>query len=91
MSGENFYLNVSQGIMSNTFKRSTEFLLANLGKEKKVEWHKPTNFLNTKKVVYKSLLQYNWRVNFEKDKKYNEIFIFSTRFEHKCTTFLRLT
>ncbi|XP_074322991.1 CENP-B homolog protein 2-like [Apium graveolens] len=59
-----FHLKVSQGTISNTLKRSADYLAANyLEKRKDIKRHKPTKYPDMEKVLYEWFLQYQDRVN----------------------------
>ena len=55
---EKYHLKVSQGTISNTIKRSAEYLSANLEKGGDVKRHKPAKFPEMEKVIYEWFLQY---------------------------------
>ncbi|XP_074350027.1 CENP-B homolog protein 2-like [Apium graveolens] len=59
-----FHLKVSQGTISNTLKRSADYLAANyLEKRKDIKRHKPAKYPDMEKVLYEWFLQYQDRVN----------------------------
>ncbi|XP_074359364.1 ARS-binding protein 1-like [Apium graveolens] len=59
-----FHLKVSQGTISNTLKRSADYLAANyLEKRKDIKRHKPSKYPDMEKVLYEWFLQYQDRVN----------------------------
>ncbi|XP_074325951.1 CENP-B homolog protein 2-like [Apium graveolens] len=59
-----FHLKVSQGIISNTLKRSADYLAANyLEKRKDIKRYKPAKYPDMEKVLYEWFLQYQDRVN----------------------------
>ena len=60
---EKFQLKVSQCTISNTLKRSAEYLSANLERGSDIKQHKPAKFPNMEKVVYEWFLQYQDHVN----------------------------
>ncbi|CAK8567218.1 unnamed protein product [Lathyrus sativus] len=76
---EKFQLKVSQGTISNTLKRSDDYLSAEIEKEKvEIKRHKPAKYPDMEKVVYEWFLQHQERVNItgelilQKAKRYNE-------------------
>ncbi|KAH1190680.1 ARS-binding protein 1 [Glycine max] len=59
-----FELKVSQGTISNTFKRSDDYLSAEIEKRRvEIKRHKPTKYPDMKKVIYEWFLQHQERVN----------------------------
>lgn len=58
-----FNLKVSQGTISNTLKRSSEFLSADFDKGGSSKRHKPAKYPDMEKVVYEWFLQHQERVN----------------------------
>ncbi|KAL7591429.1 hypothetical protein Lser_V15G31669 [Lactuca serriola] len=61
--GKTFDLKVSLGTISNTLKRSSEFLSANVDKDGSSKCHKAANYPDMEKVVYEWFLQHQECVN----------------------------
>jgi len=61
---EKFELKFNQRTISNTLKRSDEYLSAEIEKEKaEIKRHKPAKYPDMEKVVYEWFLQHQERVN----------------------------
>ncbi|XP_010419288.1 PREDICTED: CENP-B homolog protein 2-like [Camelina sativa] len=60
---EKFQIQVSQGTISNTLKRSDEYLSTNLESRKDIKRHKPAKYPEMEKVLFEWFLQYQDRVN----------------------------
>lgn len=60
---EKFHLKISQGTISNTLKRSAEYLSTNTEKGKATKRHKPAKFPDMEKVVFEWFLQHQNQVN----------------------------
>ena len=57
---QKFHISISQSTISNTLKRSAEYLSNEMNKN--VKRHKPTKYPELKKVLYERFLQYQEKV-----------------------------